>query len=512
MPYLNLGSSDKGIFTIDANIVVTGRTCVLGTSGSGKSYVVGVICEELCKMRIPFTLLDVEGEYSGLKERYEAIWIGEDDNCDLKWEKLNIKELAKNAPDIAPLILDVSETKDPELKVDRFLKQIYSEVSSRRVPYLIIIEEADKYAPQVGKRLQIVEEIARRGRKRGLGLMLCTQRPSLVDKNTLSQCSNQLIGKLVIKNDLESVAQFFPGKGLPKHLTSLSPGSFYALGGLSPAPLLVKIRQRETTHGGITPLIVNRIVNLSIDLNRFRVLEPKEYVLGLPRRIDYKDISTKIKRGKRYLLFGEEEIIEKIQLIYRPLIELRIRIHSGFLRKSFLDKFLTIDGQTGVIVEVKNGVVFKETLEPFIGLNPHGIKLLKILDTNKEIAINDINTAPDFSKGLVRRSLNALEKRSFVKVLKYGKIKKVRRIVVLPKIQLEGEELKLERIDLSEAKKGKVRVNARSIKDAIETLLPGSELIGSRCFYYPFYVIKLRLGKKYRFITVDGLSGKIVDF
>ena len=48
--------------------------------------------------------------------------------------------------------------------------------------------------------------------------MLCTQRPSLVDKNILSQCSNQSIGKLVIKNDLNSVAQFFAGRGPPDHL------------------------------------------------------------------------------------------------------------------------------------------------------------------------------------------------------------------------------------------------------------------------------------------------------
>ena len=35
----------KDPFQVDANLITTGRTCVIGSSGSGKSYTVGVICE-----------------------------------------------------------------------------------------------------------------------------------------------------------------------------------------------------------------------------------------------------------------------------------------------------------------------------------------------------------------------------------------------------------------------------------------------------------------------------------
>ena len=42
---LVIGSGPSGTFVVDANLVVTGRTCVLGSSGSGKSYAVGVLCE-----------------------------------------------------------------------------------------------------------------------------------------------------------------------------------------------------------------------------------------------------------------------------------------------------------------------------------------------------------------------------------------------------------------------------------------------------------------------------------
>src|SRR5579872_4258006 len=187
-------------FQVNPDLIATGRTCVIGSSGSGKSYTVGVICEELCKAKVPFVIIDIEGEYSGLKEKFPIIWVGNDEKSDIRWrDKVDLKLFAQKAPNLAPIVFDLSEASRPREKVNEFLIELYREISRRRTPYLIILEEADRFSPQVGERLPIFDEVARRGRKRGLGLMLCTQRPSLVDKNILSQCSNQLIGKLVIK-------------------------------------------------------------------------------------------------------------------------------------------------------------------------------------------------------------------------------------------------------------------------------------------------------------------------
>ena len=77
-PVLYLGSDAGGPFEVNANVLATGRTCVIGASGSGKSYAVGVICEELCKSQVPFAIVDTEGEHSGLKEKYEVVLVGDD--------------------------------------------------------------------------------------------------------------------------------------------------------------------------------------------------------------------------------------------------------------------------------------------------------------------------------------------------------------------------------------------------------------------------------------------------
>ena len=208
---LTIGTGPAGPFNVDANQVVTGRTCVLGSSGSGKSYAVGVLCEELCRNGVPFAIVDTEGEHTGLKEKFEAIWVGAEEDSDLGWDNLDLPDLATQAPDISPLILDVSDLPDPRAKVAAFMEALYQTLSEKRTPYLVVVEEADKFVPQYGQRVAFFADVARRGRKRWMGLMICSLRPSLVDKNVLSQCGNQLIGKLIIQNDLQSVAQFFPG-------------------------------------------------------------------------------------------------------------------------------------------------------------------------------------------------------------------------------------------------------------------------------------------------------------
>ncbi|HKT21511.1 MAG TPA: DUF87 domain-containing protein [Nitrososphaerales archaeon] len=261
----------KDGFTVDADTVATGRTCIIGASGSGKSYTVGVLCEELCKANVPFALIDTEGEYSSLKQKFDLVWVADEEQADHRWGSFSVKDLADQAPTAAPLILDVSElTNNGRAVIGEFLTELYKVIDSRRTPYLIIVEEADKFIPQNGDSMPIFSEIARRGRKRGLGLILCTQRPSLVEKDVLSQCGNQFIGRLEIRNDLAAVAQFFPGD-TPRQLTTMEPGEFYIMGDISPEPQRVRVRERETPPGGASPLLGDREIQ---PLNLATTMQP----------------------------------------------------------------------------------------------------------------------------------------------------------------------------------------------------------------------------------------------
>ena len=199
---LIIGTADGGEFSIDAQELVTGRTCVIAQSGAGKSWGIAVLCETLCKARIGFCLIDTEGEYFSLKDKFSVLWIGSDDGCDENIETVDLLPLMKSAVrDSIPVIYDVSETHMQE-KVTKLANILYDISTELRLPYLLIVEEADKFIPQSKDSIKKIEEISRRGRKRGLGLLVATQRPALVVKNVLSQCNNQLIGRLTIDDQI----------------------------------------------------------------------------------------------------------------------------------------------------------------------------------------------------------------------------------------------------------------------------------------------------------------------
>jgi len=254
-PTLNIGSDDAP-FHVLADIIAAGRTCVIGASGSGKSHTVAVLCEELCKKNVPFAIIDIEGEYWGLKEKYPAIWIGDDERCDNKWENVDLDALIDLAPEAPALILDLKDAPDQKGSAERFLSGMWEashkDPRRRALPYLLIIDEADRVLPHSREKSKIAGEIAMRGRKWAIGLMICTQRPSLVDSDVLSQCNNQVIGKLTLQADLQSVSQFFRTFNT-EQLTKLERGSFWVLGDISPNEALVRIRARETASKSETP-------------------------------------------------------------------------------------------------------------------------------------------------------------------------------------------------------------------------------------------------------------------
>lgn len=529
MGQLELGTLENGTpFNIKPEVVVTGRSCVVGASGSGKSYAVGVICEELCASGIPFLVVDTEGEYSGLKEKFEAILVSDEDGCDLKWDTFEPSNLASTILDGPPLILDMSGIDNPKERVNEFLTKLYEVISEKRRPYLVILEEADRFIPQAGERVPIFGEIARRGRKRGLGLMVCTQRPSLVDKNILSQCANQLIGKLVINNDLESVSQFFVNRNMLKQLTKLSPGQFFALGGFSSVPQLIVTKKRITRHGGVTPDFSSTVSgarkqSLQKVLTAVYSAPPvssKQITtgtavsgkLGYEPLVPANSIPILVKRRKSHKLFGQGENLVSVKLEFRPIIEVALQIKKGLISKKYVTGTFLVDGLTGRFAHFGESLEFQEGFERFLGLKTLDMEILKNLDTSKETSLLDLSSKVNVSGDLARKSLNVLEKKRLARSTKYGRSKLYRRIIELPKLEMsrDGTFLDVSAINISK----EANVNEPSIKEddliqIVKGLEPDSEIDKFRTIYYPIFTARLSLGGRLRQVNVDGRSGKV---
>jgi hypothetical protein len=137
-------------------------------------------------------------------------------------------------------------------------REIISSVDENYLPYpvFILLEEAHRFAPahEPSRCKAVIRTILSEGRKFGLGVGLITQRPGKLDSDVLSQCMSQFIMRIVNPVDQESLKYGVEaaGRDLLKELPALTKGQIIIAGACVNTPVLCKVRQRLTKHGGET--------------------------------------------------------------------------------------------------------------------------------------------------------------------------------------------------------------------------------------------------------------------
>jgi uncharacterized protein len=123
-------------------------------------------------------------------------------------------------------------------------------------PVFILVEEAHRFAPahEPSRCKAVLRTILSEGRKFGMGVGLITQRPGKLDSDVLSQCMSQFIMRIVNPVDQDSLKYGVEaaGRDLLKELPALTKGQVIVAGMCVNTPVLCKVRQRITTHGGET--------------------------------------------------------------------------------------------------------------------------------------------------------------------------------------------------------------------------------------------------------------------
>ncbi|MGC9529707.1 MAG: ATP-binding protein [Candidatus Bipolaricaulaceae bacterium] len=231
---------------------------ILGIRGSGKSNTAGVIFEELLTARYPLSIVDIDGEYFGLKEKYELLVVGAGENVDIEVDAAAAGGVAElSLREGVPVVLDVSDmlVDERELFVLEYLTRIWSLAGKLRKPYMIGIEECHEFIPQ-GVRTdlkEVISRIALRGRKRGLGAVIISQRSAKVEKDVLTQAGMLFLHRVVHEVDMRVYGELLPWpRGEAKEqVTSLGVGECIFMSGQEVRK--VRIRPRETFHGGFTP-------------------------------------------------------------------------------------------------------------------------------------------------------------------------------------------------------------------------------------------------------------------
>lgn len=122
-----------------------------------------------------------------------------------------------------------------------------------RTPVFLVLEEAHILVPRGNEETntkRVFAQIAREGRKFGVGVCLVSQRPKNIDENSLSQTSNKIILRLIEPEDQRYVQKTSEqlSDELLGLLTSLDVGEAILLGEFVMIPTLVKVDE----HGGKT--------------------------------------------------------------------------------------------------------------------------------------------------------------------------------------------------------------------------------------------------------------------
>jgi uncharacterized protein len=238
---------------------------------------------------------------------------------------------------------------NPEIQsmvVGKLLMDLFSARKKGKItPFFCVLEEAHNFVPEKGfgtaKSSEVIRLISSEGRKFGVGLCVVSQRPALVQKTVLAQCSMQIILKITNPNDLRMIGNSVEGINAEtlEEVQHLAIGSALVCGVVD-RPLVVNIRQRRTKHGGDA---IN-VLEVSNEKNKI-VKELNKEVDGKIGLNDFEKekITNKNEETKQEQSFEDEnlDLDEKSKEELLPLIKPKISIKDRSLMEEQKIKSIT---------------------------------------------------------------------------------------------------------------------------------------------------------------------------
>ncbi len=256
---------DKNL-KINLAALVDSRMLLCANSGGGKSYAIRKLLEEAGD-GVMSIILDVEGEFKTLREKYDFLLIGQSGDVPINIKAAHLLP-AKLMELNVSTIIDISDFKmhDRILYVKRFLEAMMELPRKFWRPCLVIVDEAHMYCGQQEKQdsTHAVIDLMTRGRKRGFCGILATQRIAKLHKDAAAEANNYMVGRTGLDVDMKRAAEIlgFASKADMLSLRDLEAGEFFVFGpAMTRAVTKAKVAAVSTTHpkvgmdikGKITP-------------------------------------------------------------------------------------------------------------------------------------------------------------------------------------------------------------------------------------------------------------------
>lgn len=256
---------------------VTETFAIVARRGAGKTHTGVVLAEEMIEAKQQIVVLDPLGVWWGLRstrdgqsEGFPLVVFGGDHGDVPLTEHMGTQVASVIVAQRFSAIVDLSTLSKSAARrfATDFAERLYEAKApeSQRTPLHLFIDEADMFIPQrvmpdQTRMLGAFETFSRRGRVRGFGVTLITQRPATLNKDVLTQTEILITLQITGPQDRKAVQEWVEAHDDGNHkeeflksLAGLQRGQAWVW---SPSTLnvfqLVHIRQRETFDSSRTP-------------------------------------------------------------------------------------------------------------------------------------------------------------------------------------------------------------------------------------------------------------------
>lgn len=240
---------------IDIDRLLLTRMLLQADSGGGKTVALKRLLEQT-HGHVQQIIIDPEGEFSTLREKFDYLLCapeGADAIANPKTAPILARKLRETR---VSAVIDIYDLRPQEQKhfVRLFIEELLAAPKNLWNPCLLIIDEAQIFAPEGDKAesLGAIMDLRGRGRKRGLCPILATPRLAELSKDACAGLQNKLIGVTTLDLDVKRAARDLALTPIEATtmLRNLEPGEFFCFGpALNRNITKVKVGSLTTAHG-----------------------------------------------------------------------------------------------------------------------------------------------------------------------------------------------------------------------------------------------------------------------
>ncbi len=317
---------------IDLGKLIDSKLLIQANSGGGKSWLIRRILEQ-SHGKVQQIIIDPEGEFGTLREKYDYILCGKggDAVADPRSAAMLAHKLLEHK---ASAIIDLYELHPQERKrfVHLFVDALVDAPKELWNDCLIVIDEAHDFVPEKGdsEAANALIGLMAKGRKRGFGAILATQRISKLHKDAAAECNNKLIGRSTLDIDRKRASEElgFTTKEESLSLRSMKPGEFFAFGpALSDEVKRIQVGDIKTAHPKVGSRSLGKVAPPSDSVKKILAKLgdiPKEAEKEAKTVADLKKENADLKRMNTNLLkhpFQKDLTQEEAYRIAKPLLD-----------------------------------------------------------------------------------------------------------------------------------------------------------------------------------------------